>query len=66
MRIAILVEGKTEMAFKPYLQDFLRTRLAGPMPKLDFCRVMVHCQPMKNSSESWNVCSMANETQPTR
>jgi hypothetical protein len=36
MRIAILVEGKTEMAFKPILQDFLKTRLAGKMPKLDF------------------------------
>ncbi len=36
MRIAILVEEKTERAFKPYLLAFLRTRLAGKMPKLDF------------------------------
>jgi hypothetical protein len=36
MRIAILVEGKTEMAFKPYLLTFLKTRLSGKMPKLDF------------------------------
>ncbi len=36
MRIAILVEGKTEMAFKPHLIAFLQTRLAGKMPKLDF------------------------------
>jgi hypothetical protein len=36
MRIAILVEGKTERAFKPYLLAFLQTRLAGKMPKLDF------------------------------
>lgn len=36
MRIAILVEGKTEMAFKRHLQDFLKTRLAGKMPRLDF------------------------------
>ena len=35
MRIAILVEGKTERAFKPHLQKFLRTRLAGKTPKLD-------------------------------
>ena len=35
MRIAILVEGKTEAAFKPYLLAFLKTRLAGKMPKLD-------------------------------
>ncbi len=35
MRIAILVEGKTERAFKPHLQAFLETRLAGKMPKLD-------------------------------
>ena len=36
MRIAILVEGRTETAFKPYLLAFLQTRLAGKMPKLDF------------------------------
>ena len=36
MRIAIIVEGKTETAFKPHLITFLRTRLAGVMPKLDF------------------------------
>lgn len=38
MRIAILVEGKTETAFKPHLIAFLQTRLAGKMPKLDFVR----------------------------
>jgi hypothetical protein len=36
MRIAILVEGKTEKAFKPYLLAYLQTRLAGKLPKLDF------------------------------
>ena len=36
MRIAILVEGKTEKAFKPYLLLYLERRLAGKMPKLDF------------------------------
>ena len=36
MRIAVLVEGKTETAFKPHLLAFLQTRLAGKMPKLDF------------------------------
>jgi len=36
MRIAVLVEGKTEQAFKPYLLAFLQTKLAGKMPKLDF------------------------------
>jgi len=36
MRIAILVEGRTERAFKPYLLAYLQTRLAGKMPKLDF------------------------------
>ena len=35
MRIAIICEGKTEKAFKAHLQDFLKTRLAGKMPKLD-------------------------------
>lgn len=36
MKISILVEGKTETAFKPHLQEFLKVRLAGNMPKLDF------------------------------
>ena len=36
MRIGILVEGSTERAFKPFLVEFLRGRLAGRMPKLDF------------------------------
>jgi hypothetical protein len=36
MRIAILVEGRTERAFKPYLLLHLQKQLAGNMPKLDF------------------------------
>jgi len=36
VRIAILVEGKTETAFKPYLVEYLKRRLSGGMPKLDF------------------------------
>ncbi len=36
MRIAILVEGRTETAFKPHLVAFLSKRLSGKMPKLDF------------------------------
>jgi hypothetical protein len=36
LRIAILVEGATEVAFKPALLSFLRQRLPGKMPKLDF------------------------------
>ncbi|MEK8021598.1 MAG: DUF4276 family protein [Candidatus Parabeggiatoa sp.] len=36
MKIAILVEGKTELAFKSHLLNFLNTRLTGAMPKLDF------------------------------
>ena len=39
MRIAILVEGKTERAFKPYLLSYLQTRLAGKMPKLDIVAI---------------------------
>ena len=38
MRIAILVEGRTEQAFKTHLIAFLRQRLAGNMPKLDMFR----------------------------
>src|SRR5258708_897757 len=36
MKIAIMVEGDTERAFKPYLLKFMATRLAGRMPKLVF------------------------------
>lgn len=35
MRIALLVEGRTEMAFLPHLRAFLDLRLHGRMPKLD-------------------------------
>ncbi|MEA5620819.1 DUF4276 family protein [Cronbergia sp. UHCC 0137] len=36
MKIAILVEGATETAFKPILLDFLKLRLQQQMPKLKF------------------------------
>jgi len=36
LRIAIIVEGKTEGALAPALQNFLKERLAGRMPKLRF------------------------------
>jgi Domain of unknown function (DUF4276) len=36
VRIAILVEGKTEIAFKEKLTEFLRARLNGNMPRLSF------------------------------
>lgn len=35
MRIALLVEGKTEVAFLPSLRKYLESHLAGSMPKLD-------------------------------
>jgi hypothetical protein len=35
MRISIVVEGKTEKAFMPYLRQYLQARLPGNMPKLD-------------------------------
>lgn len=35
MKIALLVEGKTETAFLPHLRGYLQTRLAGQMPRLD-------------------------------
>jgi hypothetical protein len=35
-RIAIIVEGETETAFKQPLRKFLESRLAGRMPKLGF------------------------------
>jgi hypothetical protein len=36
MRITILVEGRTETAFKSHLVAFLQKRLPGKMPNLDF------------------------------
>jgi hypothetical protein len=35
MKISIIVEGKTEKAFLPYLREFLKSRLSGDRPKLD-------------------------------
>jgi len=35
MKIAVIVEGKTEKAFMPHLRGFLQSRLPGKMPKLD-------------------------------
>jgi hypothetical protein len=36
VKIAVLVEGRTETAFKTHLVEFLKIRLAGRMPNLDF------------------------------
>jgi hypothetical protein len=36
MRITIICEGRTEQAFKEALHSFLKTRLVGKMPALDF------------------------------
>lgn len=36
MKITVLVEGKTEQAFKPHLLRFLRNKLAERMPKVIF------------------------------
>jgi hypothetical protein len=35
VKITILIEGKTERAFKPHLVAFLEPRLTGRMPRLD-------------------------------
>ena len=39
LRIAIIVEGKTEKAFDPYLKDFLKRRLSNHKPKRDMPRL---------------------------
>jgi hypothetical protein len=36
LKITVLVEGKTERAFKPHLLNFLKSRLAERMPNVDF------------------------------
>ncbi|RCK79400.1 MAG: hypothetical protein OZSIB_0040 [Candidatus Ozemobacter sibiricus] len=35
MKIALIVEGKTEKAFLPSLEAFLKNRLSGQMPRID-------------------------------
>lgn len=35
MKITIIIEGKTEKAFMPYLREYLNPHLTGNMPKLD-------------------------------
>ena len=35
MKIAILVEGATEVAFRDKLREFLQSRLEQKMPRLD-------------------------------
>src|SRR5260370_42659748 len=35
VKITLLVEGKTEQAFKTHLTEFLKPRLPGRMPRLD-------------------------------
>jgi hypothetical protein len=35
MKIALIVEGRTEKAFLPFLRDFLRSRLPDSMPNID-------------------------------
>ncbi len=35
MKISVIVEGKTEKAFFPFLREYLSSRLAGRMPRLD-------------------------------
>jgi hypothetical protein len=35
MKISLIIEGDTEVAFREALRHFLQTRLAGRMPKLD-------------------------------
>ena len=35
MKITIIVEGRTEKAFKPHLIEFLKPRLPGNVPRLD-------------------------------
>ena len=35
MKITLIIEGKTEKAFLPFLRDFLKPRLPNKMPKID-------------------------------
>lgn len=35
MKISLIVEGKTEIAFLPVLRDFLKNHLQGIMPRID-------------------------------
>jgi hypothetical protein len=35
LKIALIVEGQTEIALRPLLRAFIKTRISGNMPKLD-------------------------------
>ena len=35
MRVALIVEGKTEKAFTPHLKNYLQRHLANNMPRID-------------------------------
>ncbi|MCX5862313.1 MAG: hypothetical protein NTW27_09385 [Deltaproteobacteria bacterium] len=35
MKVALIVDGKTEIAFLPFLRRFLQSRLPDAMPKID-------------------------------
>ncbi len=35
MKLVLMVEGQTETAFLPYLRNFIRERVRGPMPKIE-------------------------------
>lgn len=44
MKITVLIEGRTEQAFKPHLLEFLKRRLDRRMPNIDFfpCQGRIH------------------------
>ena len=56
MKITILCEGKTEKAFKPCLHKFLKSRLEGTMPALQFDK---HDGPIPKRPTSWSLSKPA-------
>jgi hypothetical protein len=44
LKITVLIEGRTEQAFKPHLLEFLKRRLDRRMPNIDFfpCQGRIH------------------------
>ncbi len=53
MKIALIVEGKTEKAFLPSLRKFLEGRLVGVMPRLDVSPTTAASPKKANSNGLW-------------
>jgi hypothetical protein len=66
LKITVLVEGKTERAFKPHLLRFLKVRLDGSMPNIDFFPCDGRIYKEESSAGLLSVYSRTERLRPTR